>query len=127
MKADARHQAYHMDELLRMPDEGDAIDRLRALRAEHARQALQARHESIVFDAHASRLRRLIASARASKQTRFLQEVIAPLKTSIVTVRFPSVRAVVLEEYTDDLDWEAHLAALEAAIAADLPPKKDAA
>ena len=98
-----------MDELLRIPDESDAIDRLRALRAEHARQALRARHVAIVREAHAARLRRLLANATP--------QTLEGLETSIVAVHFPTVRAVALERHAD---WEAHLAALERALETDL-------
>ena len=104
-----------MDELLRMPDEGEAIDRLRALRAEYMRQQLSARHEAIVRDAHAQRLRRMFASARESPCS--LKE----LRLSIVTQRFPTVRSLILENYADaTMDWNAHLDALEQALEADL-------
>jgi hypothetical protein len=106
-----------MDELLRMPDESEAIDRLRALRAEYMRQQLSERHEAIVRDAHAQRLRRMFASAREAHCS--LKE----LKLSIVTQRFPTVRSLVLERYDVDdtaFDWNAHLDALERALEADL-------
>jgi hypothetical protein len=103
-----------MDELLRMPDESEALDRLRALRAEYMRQQLSELHEAIVRDAHAQRLRRMFASAREAHCS--LKE----LKLSIVTQRFPTVRSLVLERYEDVDDWNAHLDALERALEADL-------
>jgi hypothetical protein len=105
-----------MDELLRMPDESEAIDRLRALRAEHMRQQLSKRHEAIVCAAHAQRLTRLFARARESPC------LLKELKLSIVTQRFPTVRSLLLECYDVDdtaFDWNAHLDALEKALEAD--------
>ena len=97
-----------MDELLRIPDESDAIDRLRALRAEHARQALRARLLLLsVFED-------VIAALRCDAAT---PQTLEGLDKSNVAVHFPTVRAVALERHAD---WEAHLAALNCALEADL-------
>jgi hypothetical protein len=106
-----------LDELLRMPDEAEAMQRLRALRVEHMRRTLQAQHVSIVREAHAQRVRKLLARVRAdTSPVALLNECIAPLRSSTIAARFPAFQRAVRAHYPDAFEWEAHLDALDAAL-----------
>ena len=120
-----------LEALLCLPDEEEAFQRLRAMRAERMRATLRTRHDELVRDAQAGRIRGLIARVRdacaeasePSHVAHILDETIAPLHHAAIAVRFPTVQRTVLRAAyptTPAFEWKAHLSALEAALATDL-------